>query len=366
MTQIKIAIRADAAQQIGTGHVMRCLALADELRTRGASVRFVCRQLPENLATLIRAHGHTLSMLPPVKAGMAEHVHNDPAHAHWLGAAWEKDAQDTLASLADTAGWDWIVVDHYGVDERWEKMLRRALDSKIMVIDDLADRKHDCDVLLDQNFYADMETRYTAKVPTYCQLLLGPRYALLRDEFRQLRDHVKPREGGLKRILIFFGGMDAGNYTARAVEALANMDSHDLHVDVVIGAQHTHREQIESACVEYGFVCHVQTNRMAELMAEADASIGAGGSASLERCCLGLPALIFAVAKNQELASRDLANRGAAYLGEIEMFVAEIERALALFLVPARLHEMSVKAAEIVDGQGAIRLSDTLFRGMGK
>ena len=118
-------------------------------------------------------------------------------------------------------------MDHYALDARWESVLRQTA-KKTLVIDDIADRQHDCDVLLDQNFYADMQTRYTGKVPEHCQLLLGPRYALLREEFRQLREQITPRTGPVKRVLVFFGGVDADNYTARAIKALANIGSHDL------------------------------------------------------------------------------------------------------------------------------------------
>lgn len=175
--------------------------------------------------------------------------------------------------------WDWLVVDHYALDARWESALR-ASTKQIMVIDDIADRQHDCDVLLDQNFYADMQKRYTGKVSAHCQLLLGPRYALLRDEFRKLREQVKPRNGTVKKILVFFGGVDADNYTGRAIEALAEIGIEGLYVDVVIGAQHSCREQIKSVCAQHGFICHVQTDKMAELMAAADLAIGAGGSAT--------------------------------------------------------------------------------------
>jgi UDP-2,4-diacetamido-2,4,6-trideoxy-beta-L-altropyranose hydrolase len=131
-----------------------------------------------------------------------------------------------------------------------------------------------------------METRYIGKVPNHCRLLLGPRYALLRDEFRRLRDEVKPRTGPVKWILVFFGGMDVDNFTGKALQALVNLGHEDLQVDVVIGAQHPAREAIEATCDRYGYQCHVQTSNMAELMARADLAIGAGGSASWERCCL--------------------------------------------------------------------------------
>jgi len=359
---MNIVVRADASLQIGTGHVMRCLTLADELRARGASIRFVCRQLIESLATLIRAHGHTLSMLPSAKAGTAEHGQNEPAYAHWLGVGWERDAQDTLAGLADTAGWDWVIVDHYGIDERWETMLRRTLDSKIMVIDDIADRQHDCDVLLDQNFYADMNTRYTGKVPSHCQLLLGPRYALLRDEFRQLREQVKPRTGLVKRVLVFFGGMDSGNYTALAIEALAGSTGRDLRVDVVIGAQHPHSEQIESACAEHGFVCHVQTERMAELMAAADLAIGAGGSASWERCCLGLPSIVGAVAQNQVQAAKDFSAFGTIkYVGAVqEVTVEKLRHEIEQANYQDWIEKASLLGLGLVDAQGVMRVIEMM------
>jgi UDP-2,4-diacetamido-2,4,6-trideoxy-beta-L-altropyranose hydrolase len=331
--------------------------LADELKLNGARIRFVSRHLPEHLRSMLVAKGYEFALL--------ESTQNDAplyelAHAHWLGVSQTQDATDTINALSDRS-WDWLIVDHYALDSRWESVIRQTA-RKILVIDDIADRQHDCDVLLDQNLYADMEDRYTGKVPAHCQLLLGPQYALLRDEFRKLREQVKPRTGPVKRVLVFFGGVDADNYTGRAIEALSEVELTGLHVDIVIGAQHPCREQIKMACAQHGFICHVQTAKMAELMAAADLAIGAGGSATWERCCLGLPAIVFAVAKNQEPASRALVNRGAAYLGRKEIFTADIKFAITHLLVPARLHEMSVEAAKLVDGEGLIYVSDALFQ----
>lgn len=353
---MRIAIRVDASSQIGTGHLMRCLTLADALKQRGVQVRFVSRQMPEHLRSMLVAKGHEFTVL---KSSPSAAISDGLAHAHWLGTSQYTDAQDSIQALSNQT-WDWLIVDHYALDIRWESALRQTAKN-ILVIDDIADRKHDCDVLLDQNFYADMNTRYTDKVPLHCQLLLGPRYALLRDEFRQLREQVKPRTGPIKRVLICFGGMDSDDYTGRAIDAFANIGIPDLCVDVVIGAQHPGQKQIESACREHGFMCHVQTSRMGELTAAADMAIGAGGSAAWERCCLGLPGIIFAVAENQQRASEALADRGAIFLGQREMFVAELERAVKHLLEPVHLHDMSVKAAKLVDGQGAVRLADALF-----
>ncbi|MDO8208674.1 MAG: UDP-2,4-diacetamido-2,4,6-trideoxy-beta-L-altropyranose hydrolase, partial [Gallionella sp.] len=291
---MRIVFRTDATGQIGTGHFMRCLTLADALKQRGAQIRFVSRDLPLHLRDMLAAKDVEFVSL---ESDLTPPVTGDLAHAHWLGASQKQDAQATIQALSDQS-WDSLVVDHYALDARWESALRGTA-RQIMVIDDIADRQHDCDVLLDQNFYADMQTRYAGKVPSHCQLLLGPRYALLRDEFRRFRDQVKPRTGAVKRILVFFGGVDADNYTGRAIEALSEIDVSGFHIDVVIGAQHPRLAEIEGMCAANGFVCHVQTNRMAELMAAADLAIGAGGSATWERCCLGLPALAFCTADNQ-------------------------------------------------------------------
>ena len=232
---MKSAIRVDASGQIGTGHLMRCLTLADALKPSGAQIRFVSRHMPEHLRVMLSSNGHEFALLNGVSS---EQTAYGSSYAHWLGVSQAQDARDTTHALFGQT-WDWLIVDHYALDAGWETALRSSA-KYILVIDDIADRQHDCDVLLDQNFYADMDTRYTGKVPAHCQLLLGPRFALLREEFRRMREHIKPRIGPVKRVLIFFGGVDAENYTLCAIEALACLSNSDLNVGVVIGAQHPH------------------------------------------------------------------------------------------------------------------------------
>jgi UDP-2,4-diacetamido-2,4,6-trideoxy-beta-L-altropyranose hydrolase len=353
-----IAFRADATSQIGMGHFMRCLTLASELKQRGAHIRFVSRGLPLHLRDSLAEMGMEFVALD---SDGAQFSADDLAHANWLGVSQAQDAQSAVQALSGRL-WDWIVVDHYALDVRWENALRGTA-KKIMVIDDIADREHDCDLLLDQNFYADMQTRYTGKVPSYCKLLLGPNYALLRDEFKKLREQVKPRTGVVNRVLVFLGGVDADNYTGQAIEALSGIDARDIHVDVVIGAQHPCRIRVEEACAERGYHCHVQTNRMAELMATADLAIGAGGSASWERCCLGVPALLVALAKNQiEIAQALDAFGACVYIGTKETvnsltFQNEIENLLGN---QGRLEMISRQAFSLVDGVGVNRVCQEL------
>ncbi|HEY8158149.1 MAG TPA: UDP-2,4-diacetamido-2,4,6-trideoxy-beta-L-altropyranose hydrolase [Methylobacter sp.] len=353
----KIAFRVDASIQIGTGHFMRCLTLADELTQRGAQIRFVSRYLPEYLANLLAAKGYELAML--------DSAENDAdldelAHAHWLGCSQEEDAKDSIKALSDRV-WDWLIVDHYALDYRWEAKLREVTRN-ILAIDDIADRRHDCDILIDQNYYADMSTRYAGKIPDHCLLLLGPHYALLREEFRQLREQVKPRKGAVQRILIFFGGMDADNYTGRAIQSLIDMDLADTHVDVVIGAQHPCRKEIEAACLSHHFTCHVQTNRMAELMAAADLSIGAGGGATWERCCLGLPAIAICTAENQRKQIADAASEGFMYTPDLDYeFDRIIGRHISSLIENSCLRQLiSRNAMQTVDARGALRVVSSM------
>ncbi len=353
---MRVAIRVDASIQIGSGHFMRCLTLADTLRKQGALIRFVSQNLPAHLCDMLATKGMEFAAL---KSEASETQAGDLAHSHWLGASQRQDGQDTIQALTDHT-WDRLVVDHYAQDVRWESAMRTQA-RHIMVVDDLADRRHDCEVLLDQNFYENMQTRYTDKVPAHCRLLLGPRYALLRDEFRRFRKHIKPRTGPIKRILVFFGGVDTDNYTGLAIQALSGLDIKGIHVDVVIGAIHPQREQIERECTVQGYACHVQTTRMAELMAAADLAIGAGGSASWERCCLGLPALLVVLAENQIDIIKALRVIGACvYIKTSEIVTSEIMRfeINRLLIEYNKLELISQRSFALVDGAGVDRVTE--------
>lgn len=353
----KVALRVDASSQIGTGHFMRCLTLADALRESGARTRFVSRHLPEHLRSKLAEKGHEFVLLDTVSNVTAL---DDLAHASWLGVSQAQDAADCIQALSKQK-WDWLIVDHYALDSRWESILRQSA-RKVLVIDDISDRRHDCDVLLDQNVYADMESRYAGKVSAHCKQLLGPRYALLRNEFGKLHEQVKLRSGPVKRVLVFFGGVDADNYTGHAVEALAQLRLPEVHVDVVIGAQHPSRQQIEMECAQYGFECHMQTDKMAELMAAADLAIGAGGAATWERCCLGLPTLALCTADNQQKQLIDAAQMGLLYSPEIAGDPIQVigRHALALIENGHLRQHISDKGMQKVDGCGVSRVLENM------
>ena len=352
MSSHRIAFRTDANSEIGTGHFMRCLTLAQELKKNSAEICFVSRGMPPYLAQMLKESSMDLHELPDVDTENTDEL----PHAQWLKTSQHQDAIQTIEMLGKSK-LDWLVVDHYAIDHRWEKPLRK-LANKIMVIDDLADRQHDCDLLLDQNFYQEMDTRYVGKVPQNCKLLLGPTYALLREEFREARKSVKPRIGEIKNVLVFFGGVDIENLTTMALKALIVLNL-GLQVDVVIGRGHPHIQEIEVLCKLHNFSCHIQTKNIAVLMARTDLAIGAGGSSNWERCCLGLPSIVIATANNQIFISKELNTLNACiYLGWIENVNSVMlqNTIISLIYSSSTLRSISNKAITLVDGNGAINV----------
>lgn len=348
---MNVAFRVDADRQIGTGHFTRCLALADQLRDAGMGVRFIGRRMLPHLAATLTARGYDFTPLTSRVAGASA----DLPHSAWLDATQEEDAAATAQVLAGD-GCDWLVVDHYALDGRWESALR-PYTRRILAIDDLADRTHDCDVLLDQNINA--EGRYDGKVPAHCEQLLGPRYALLRDEFRVARTTAVPRSGPVTRALVSFGGTDAANATAVAIEALASVRPRIPHTDVVIGDQHPQRSDIETACRAHAFACHVQPTELAAMMAASDIAVGAAGVTMWERCAVGLPAVTIAVADNQRESLRAAALAGLVYaMPPTLVTAATLAAHLSAVLDNELLREMlSRNAMQRVDADGTVRVA---------
>jgi UDP-2,4-diacetamido-2,4,6-trideoxy-beta-L-altropyranose hydrolase len=347
---MKVAMRADASPAIGAGHVMRCLSLADGLRRAGASVAFVSRSLPPHLAALVADRGHEVLAL----GGETGRASDDLPHSGWLPTTQAADAAETTRVLG-AARCDWLVVDHYALDARWEIALR-SIATRLLAIDDLADRDHDCDVLLDQNLHAGAAQRYAGHVPPRSELLLGPQFALLRPEFRAARGATAPRTGDVSRVLVSFGGADASNDTTAAVEAVAEAMPHVTQVDVVLGADHACRDAIQQACLRRGYRCHVQTDRMAELMTAADLAIGAGGVTTWERCCVGLPAIAIAAAANQRDVLEQAARHGLVYALDGPVSAGRLGLHLRALADNASLrHRMSDAALATVDGLGVDR-----------
>jgi UDP-2,4-diacetamido-2,4,6-trideoxy-beta-L-altropyranose hydrolase len=353
------SFRVDAGGEIGAGHFMRCLTLASRLRELGWQTEFASRQVPEPLAAAAVGQGHRIVRLQAKGTGTAA---RDLAHSAWLHVSQEDDATEMLGLLEPNAP-GWVVVDHYALDGRWEQMIA-ASGRSILVIDDLADRAHECSILLDQNLFTRAAERYDPRLRTETVRLLGPEYALLRPQFALMRTQASVRSAPIRRIMVLFGGSDLANHTEKAIRALQTLSRPVEVVDVVISAHHPVRGGIEALCAENGFRCHVQSNAIAELMVGADLAIGAGGSTSWERCCVGLPSICLTQADNQVPIARELAQRGVIIdLGDGEhvtpdLIAAAVER---LMDRPQLLGQMSELAFQLVDGLGAKRVAQRVL-----
>lgn len=288
---------------------MRCKTLADELRTRGAEVKFVCREQPGNLISLLREAGYTAIALPATSAATSLPEGGQDDYASWLGVEQTIDAAQSIEAIGDSEP-DWLVVDHYGLDVKWEQLLRPRV-RRIFVVDDLANRSHDCDLLLDQNYYAGMKSRYTSLVPANTKQLLGPSFALLRPGFRKARESLRQRDGVVRQVLVFFGGVDPTRETEKVLEALRGLNHPGIAVEVVVGGNNPRAVDIRIKCRELPNVMfHQQVMNMAEIMSASDFSIGAGGTTHWERCCVGLPTAVTVVAENQSNTTCDIAAEG--------------------------------------------------------
>lgn len=363
---MRIAFRADASLQIGTGHVMRCLTLADALRERGSQSTFICRPHEGHLLDLITQRGHEAIALSPADDAFIAPA--DPFHAKWLGTDWASDAEQTQQALGEQVV-DWLMVDHYALDRRWEQALRPNTH-RILAIDDLADRPHDIDLLLDQNL--------GRKAPDYCgllsrhtQTLIGPAYALLRPEFIQWREYSLQRrtQPQLKSLLITMGGVDKTNATGLVLDALTHCElPSELCITIVMGphAPWLAHVQTQAAVMPRPTQVLAGVSNMAQLMAESDLCIGAAGGSAWERCALGLPTLVLILAANQYSGAMALQTHGAAlFAAHTQQLIAQMKELFTLEKQSSVLKKMSQTAAQLTHGDGASQVVDLLLAAHG-
>ncbi|WP_431483997.1 UDP-2,4-diacetamido-2,4,6-trideoxy-beta-L-altropyranose hydrolase [Pseudomonas solani] len=340
---MRVLIRADASLRIGFGHVMRCLTLADALRDSGCEVLFACAAEPGNALQLIADRGFSTCALPG----------GDLRQSAEAPLPWAADIAALWVALDGAGTFDWCIVDHYGLGADWQRAVR-ARARQVMVIDDLANRDHDADLLLDQNLTASNRA-YAGRLPAPCQSLLGTRFALLRPEF-----FGGPIElaGEARRVVVSFGGVDPTKETLKAMEALQGLPA--LEVDFVAGAANPAWDELVSRCEgQPNWRLHRHLNDFAELLRRADLCIGAGGATSWERAVLGIPTLCIALAENQRPNAEALAEAGAhLYLGESSAVTAADLRA-AVQVLAGNLglrRSLAARSRALVDGMGVGRV----------
>ncbi|WP_083191076.1 UDP-2,4-diacetamido-2,4,6-trideoxy-beta-L-altropyranose hydrolase [Legionella jamestowniensis] len=357
----KVGFRVDASLQIGTGHVMRCITLANALRNLEWECFFICRDLQGNLCNYIIQKGYTVFALV-CDISTDEDFVND----NWLGCSWQLDARQTVQILEKNIV-DLLVVDHYSLNKDWEEVLK-SYCRKLMVIDDLANRKHCCDLLLDQTF-GRVADDYSNLLPANTQIFAGAHFALIRPEFPQLRQYSLERRKqiNLQRLLIFMGGVDEFNATERVIEGLllSKLPTHCSLV-IVMGSQAPYLESVRKRIIDIPWQTEIWVNveHMANLMAEADLAIGAAGSTTWERCCLGLPTLLATLADNQRDITKALTKDAAVIsIGNplSPQFTSELANAInELVSNPELLNSLSHQCSTIVDGQGCSLIAKTV------
>ena len=346
---MKIAIRADASLIIGSGHIMRCLTLATALRSQGAEIVFLSRPHEGNLNTYVQAKGFEIALLDDPN----NESDSTLAHSDWLGTTQLDDARQCQKAI--NSQFDWLIIDHYAIDRTWQLAMKPCY-KKLMVIDDLGDRRHECDVLLDQNYGSDAE-KYESLVPRHCHLFLGTQFALLRPEFSQWRSFsiVRRSQPELKKLLINLGGVDVDNLTSKIIHQIDKSDKFKhLNLTVVLGNSSPHFEKVSHIAKESNCNITVKAgvDNMAELMANADLAIGAAGSTSWERCCLGLPTIQIVLAENQKLIAHSLERNNAAKVLQDLGYLNDLISSSTMWM-----GNVSRNAIDICDGSGSDRIA---------
>jgi len=364
-----ITFRCDASIQIGSGHVIRCLTLAKALKKEGADISFICRDHEGNLNGYLEKEGIQVYRLsrPDTSSSYSQksNVKNTGNHEGWLGASQIEDARECRA-IIENLNPDWLIVDHYAIDKTWQLSLA-GYYKKLMVIDDLADREHLCDLLLDQT-YGRQTNDYNNLVPTECQRLSGAKYALLKPEFSRLRAYSfeRRRKPKFDNILVSMGGIDSNNITSTVLHALNHCELHDeAKITVIMGlsAPNVDEVNILAASMRYNTQVKVNVSNMAEVMANSDVAIGAAGTTTWERCCLGLPTIMMVLAKNQEYAASILHKNGVVLLVKPGDAVKTelIKHIRFLENNKSELVILSQNSMNVSDGKGVERVVDSLY-----
>ena len=336
---MKVVFRVDSSSEMGSGHLMRCLTLANELKQKKYEIVFICRDLMGNLILLIN--------YPVLVLSKNDNFQSDELYINWLGATQEQDAEHTIQAIPKNT--DLLIVDSYALDEIWHRRLR-PYTKKIMVIDDLVDRQFDCDVLLNQNLGIQIKD-YKNQVPNDCELLLSCDYALLRPEFSNFREKAlikRQNTRKIKNILISMGGFDLTNKTYEILQDISD----NLNIVVVLGGSSPHNKMIKSyAKYKENVQVFIDTDNISELMYDADLAIGAGGSTTWERCSMGLPTLLYVLAENQRKIAENLEQLGAVKIvDDFKLNLQNILNNLDFW------QSMSHNAQVICDGMGVKRI----------
>lgn len=358
---MRIAFRVDASAQIGTGHVYRCLALAEALSSQGVEPVFIVRDLGYDVRRLVRSHSDYPIYVLPRPTGTSRRTTTQVAHASWAVVDAQQDAEETAATLAPL-GCAWVVVDHYGFDSLWHSDVRRRIGCRIAVIDDLADRRINADLIIDHNLHPDHEVKYRPWVDMATKVLGGPRFALIRSAYETA---ARWNEATARQSIgIFVGGSDPLNLSLLAWEACREKLEFAGDIEIVTTTANPHLPSLRE-CTRAD--CHlsitVNAPHLAPFFGRHLVQMGAGGGAIWERCCIGAPTVAVMGAENQVLSVPALHEAGIlAMAGNPRQWNRttsdDIAVAAQQLLASSELRrQFSEKSGRLVDGHGASRVA---------
>lgn len=361
---MNIFFRVDVSPIIGTGHLSRCLNLAQELSDRGEKCTFIVRDIEDTFARKVISLGFELLILESSQSVIREFKLEEKIneYSYWLKVTQSTDANETIEKIKSHDA-DWMIIDHYALDVEWEQIVAPHV-KQIMVIDDLANRKHLCEILLDHSLTNNLESRYDKLLIKDSVKLLGPNFALLHKDFYNLRSHSKSIKNKLRRIFIYFGGFDNNGLTVQVLKDLENHFPKMLDIDIVFNGSEEDLNYIQTLALENNKIkLHTNLNSLAPLMKEADIAIGAAGITTWERCAVGLPSIVFSVAENQEHIAQEMQKRNfIVYLGKVSEYkeTSLINAFSKFYKNPELLNAWSKRCSDFFTTNGVKFVADLL------
>lgn len=346
---MNILFRVDASIWIGSGHVMRCLVLADEMREQGWNVKFACLPQKGDMCEFVIARGYeVIKLTAPIECKVPKNTSDYDA---WLQRGIKEDAYETIQYLKDI---DWLVCDHYAIGEKWQRLIHNTTKVKIIAIDDLV-RKHEAEIVIDQTLNRKPDDYQSGEL-----VLTGMDFALLAPQFAEKRILASKRSQFTKpiKVLVTMGGVDLPNASLKVLQALISC-SLDTKITVLLSERSPNFKRVAEFSNQYENITHLEfTSEMAELMLTHDVAVGAPGSTSWERACLGLPSIIIPLADNQFEISGQLQKEEVAIkldLNDIESNFANVFE-----MVVKNWKAMHYKNLRICDGLGVKRVVETI------
>lgn len=360
---MNVIFRSDASSKIGAGHITRCLSLARYLRSLGHNCKFICRVQKNNLIEKIKKEKFEVF---PLRNSQKKQLTNNQINPYldyidWLETNQIHDAKQTIKVLSKEKV-DWIIVDHYSLDQSWETLLK-AHTKKLMVIDDLVNRKHNCDLLLNQNL-GSLKKNYKNLVPPYCKQIHGSNYILLHQDYHLIKPKLRSFNVKINRIIVYFGnGEESVKYVKSVIEAFQDKNLESISLDIVINTKNSNIQKIKQLISKKrNFKLYSDLPNLAKIMSKSDLGIGAGGSTTWERCFLGLPSILIVTDNNQKSIANSIKKKKAGLVFDSSKNLKEkiIKAVLLLRKQPKLYHQLHKNSLKVCDGQGSKRVAEIL------